>query len=219
MFLSLKHLDAITVSLFLTLTPIVVLIIATLFLHEIHSKIDLIFIFLALIGVFIFFYPFLLPHAQILGIIFLIGTLLFNSISTILGRFLNAQKIHSPLIITAISMLFGSIGLVFVSFLTELPHFITDIELIYIIILAFFNTALAFTLWNKAMRSLRAIDISLINNTMLPQITILSFVFLHENMNLLEFIGLSISFVTIIVLQAHNAIKEKNKTKQFENLK
>jgi drug/metabolite transporter (DMT)-like permease len=46
--------------------------------------------------------------------------------------------------------------------------------------LAVVNSAIAFTLWNRILRTLTAMDPSIINNTMLFQITLLAWVFLGE---------------------------------------
>jgi drug/metabolite transporter (DMT)-like permease len=55
--------------------------------------------------------------------------------------------------------------------------------------LAVVNTAFAFTLWNHTLRTLSAVESSIINNLMLPQIAILAFVFLGETLNGKEILG------------------------------
>ena len=42
------------------------------------------------------------------------------------------------------------------------------------------NTAFAFTLWNHTLRTLTAVESSIIGNLMLPQIAVLAWVFLGE---------------------------------------
>ena len=46
--------------------------------------------------------------------------------------------------------------------------------------LAVVNTALAFTVWNPSLQELSAVESSMINNTMLVQITVLAWLFLGE---------------------------------------
>jgi drug/metabolite transporter (DMT)-like permease len=67
--------------------------------------------------------------------------------------------------------------------------------------LAFVNTAVAFTLWNKSLQSLTAIESSIINNTMLPQIAILAWIFLDEPLNLRQILGLGLVTIGIIIVQ------------------
>ena len=71
--------------------------------------------------------------------------------------------------------------------------------------LAVVNTALAFTLWNHTLRTLTAVESSVINNTMLPQIAILAWVFLDEPLNLRQIIGISLVGVGTLVVQLRRA--------------
>ena len=88
-------------------------------------------------------------------------------------------------------MFFGGLLLTVLGLVFEKASF-SLIEIFYVILLAVINTALAFTFWNRSMKTLRALDISLINNTMLPQITVLSIVYLGQMNNFVEFISLTI---------------------------
>jgi drug/metabolite transporter (DMT)-like permease len=67
--------------------------------------------------------------------------------------------------------------------------------------LAVVNTAFAFTLWNQTLRTLSAVESSIINNLMLPQIAILAFVFLGETLNGKEIAGLALVSLGVIVVQ------------------
>ncbi len=59
-----------------------------------------------------------------------------------------------------------------------------------IIWLAVINTAFAFTLWNHTLRTLTAVELSVINGLMMPQIALLAFVFLGEPLSTKEVLGL-----------------------------
>ena len=59
---------------------------------------------------------------------------------------------------------------------------------------------------NRAMRTLRAMDISIINGTMLPQIVILSVIFLEEIPDLVEIGGLILVGLGALMVQL-NQIK------------
>jgi drug/metabolite transporter (DMT)-like permease len=67
--------------------------------------------------------------------------------------------------------------------------------------LAVVNTAFAFTLWNHTLRSLSAMESSIINNTMMIQIPILALLFLNERMNGREWVGLLLAGLGILVVQ------------------
>jgi len=67
--------------------------------------------------------------------------------------------------------------------------------------LAVINTAFAFTLWNLTLRSLTAMESSIINGTMLIQIAILAWIFLGESISTQEGIGMIIAAIGAIIVQ------------------
>ena len=204
-FLALKYLPAITLSLLLNITPILVLIMAIPWLRETPSFIEIVFILIGFIGVILYFYPLDLIGVSILGLGIGIASLLANSVSAIIGRAINRLKDTPALTVTGISMSIGSLILLSIGFTTETYVSLSFTSWIYILWLAIMNTALAFTLWNRAMQELRAIDTTLINSTMMPQIVLLSIVFLGEFPDLLDWIGLILLAIGITVVQAIQA--------------
>ena len=60
---------------------------------------------------------------------------------------------------------------------------------------------LPLTLWSRSQRVLRAIDMSLINSTMMPQIVILSIIFLGEFPEILDWIGIIILAFSVTAVQ------------------
>lgn len=200
-FLALKYLPAITLSLLLNLTPIIVLAIATLSLKESPTPIETLFIFLSLIGVLVYFYPLDLVGVSILGLVVGIVSLLANSIGAIIGRAINRGQDTPALIVTGISMTIGSFFLLLFGVLTESVTSLSLLSWASILWLAIMNTAIAFTLWNGAMRELRAIDTTLINSTMMPQIVLLSIVFLAEYPTFTDWVGLVLLAIGIAAVQ------------------
>ena len=67
--------------------------------------------------------------------------------------------------------------------------------------LAVVNTALAFTLWNKSLQTLTAVESSIINGTMLPQIAILAWIFLDEPLGGKEILGLVFVLLGTLIVQ------------------
>ena len=74
-------------------------------------------------------------------------------------------------------------------------------NLLYILWLALINTAFAFTLWNLSLRSLTAMESSIINGTMLIQIAILAWIFLGESISLKEIGGMLIAIAGALLVQ------------------
>jgi drug/metabolite transporter (DMT)-like permease len=72
---------------------------------------------------------------------------------------------------------------------------------LYLLWLAIINTALAFTIWNFTLRTLSAMESSIINGTMLIQIAILAWIFLGEAITLQEGIGMLIAAFGAVLVQ------------------
>ncbi len=200
-FLALFHLPAITLSLLLNLTPILVLMAAIPWLGEKPSTIEIFLVFAGIFGVILYFYPMDFVGVSIIGLIIGVSSLLANSVSAIIGRAINRSRDTPPLVVTGIMMFIGAIFLMLVALMSEPITPLSLTSWFYILWLAVANTALAFTLWNRAMRVLRAVDMTLINSTMMPQIVILSYAFLGEYPEPLDWLGLIILALSVAAVQ------------------
>ncbi len=204
-FLALSLLPAITVSFLLNMTPFAVIIFSFFLLKEKPSLLELFFFLIALIGILCYFFPFSFETLSFSGLLVGLGLIVVNALSSILGRSINRGNSLHPLLITAISMSFGSVILLLTALLSESIPSISFDSFLMILWLGVVNTALAFTLWNGAMRTIRAMDIAIINGTMFPQIVFLSILFLDEIPVLNEWIGLVILLVATFILQFNRA--------------
>ena len=79
--------------------------------------------------------------------------------------------------------------------------------------LAVINTAFAFTLWNHTLRTISAMESSVINNTMLIQITLLAWIFLDERINWIQMIGLALAALGAFLVQLRRAQQENSSTR------
>jgi drug/metabolite transporter (DMT)-like permease len=211
--------DTITASLLLSFTPILVLILAIFLVKEKPNLAQILFVFTALVGALMYFYPFVEIQTSILGIIGLIAAivgLVANALSTIMGRAINKSQKFSPLVITTISMLIGSVVLLVSGIIIEGIPVLSLTSIGYILWLSFVNTAFAFTLWNNVMRKLQAVEISIINNTMLVQIAILALIFLNERPSVLEWIGVAIVAVSALLLQIFKPKRDETQLFPFK---
>jgi drug/metabolite transporter (DMT)-like permease len=135
-----------------------------------------------------------------------------------MGRKINRQKEYTPIVVTGVSMSIGSLLLMIAALSIEGIPLLSPLSIVYILWLSVVNTAFAFTLWNRAMRTLRALDISIINGTMMPQIVILSIMFLGELPEFLDWIGIflvGLSAIVVQVLQARR-MQEKSASQDIE---
>lgn len=201
MFMGLKLLPAVTVSLWLNFTPLIVAIMAILFLHEYPTIFQWGGAILFIIGIFTYFFPVSLSESQGLGLIVMTVGVLANSSSSVLGRDINRSGKFNPLVVTVISLGFGSIVLLVSGIIIQgLPPISTQ-NLLYLLWLAVINTALAFVIWNYTLRTLTAMESSIINGTMLIQIAILAWIFLGEGITLQEIIGMSVAAAGAVLVQ------------------
>ena len=126
---------------------------------------------------------------------------LANAGAAVIGREINRSGSISPFVVTFISMGAGAVLLLISGFVLEGFPAINMKTGIYILWLAVINTAFAFTLWNLTLRSLTAIESSIINGTMLIQIAILSYYFLAEDISIQEGIGMVIAAAGVVLVQ------------------
>jgi len=201
MFMGLQLLPAVTVSLWLNFTPIVVAVAAIFFLHEYPTILQWGGALLFIVGIVIYFFPISLSESQTLGLIVMTVGVLANSSSAVLGRDINRSGKLNPFIVTVISMGFGSLILLAVGIVLQgLPPIGTQ-NIIYLLWLAIINTAVAFIIWNYTLRTLTAMESSIINGTMLIQIAILAWIFLGEGITLQEIIGMAVAAVGAVLVQ------------------
>jgi drug/metabolite transporter (DMT)-like permease len=204
-FVALALLQAITVSLLLNLTPLIVLALGAIFLREVPSRTQVCLIVLAVVGAMLYFYPAGVPASEILGVAVVIVSLVANAVSSVMGRSINRNRAAPALVVTGISMAFGAILLLAVGFITERTAVLSPLSVVYVVWLSVVNTAFAFTLWNNSMQTLRAVDMSIINCTMMPQIVILSIWFLGEMPSLLDWVGLAVLAISVTLMQVIQA--------------
>lgn len=208
-FLGLSLLPAVTVSLLLNFTPIVVAVMGIFILSEKPSLLQWLGTLLFLTGVLIYFYPVLLDDTLTLGLIVMGFGILANAGSAIIGRDVNRSSLLSPITITIISMGIGGIVLLISGIAFQGLPAISIENFLYLLWLAIINTAFAFTLWNFSLRTLTAMESSIINGTMLIQIAILAWIFLGEEITTKEAAGMLIAALGALFVQLK--IKRKSK--------
>jgi drug/metabolite transporter (DMT)-like permease len=201
MFMGLQLLPAVTVSLWLNFTPIVVAVTAIFFLREYPTILQWGGAILFIVGIVIYFFPISLSESQTIGLIVMTVGVLANSSSAVLGRDINRSMKLNPFVVTVISMGVGSLILLVAGIILQgLPPISTQ-NIIYLLWLAIINTAIAFVLWNFTLRTLTAMESSIINGTMLIQIAILAWIFLGEGITLKEIIGMAVAAVGAVLVQ------------------
>jgi drug/metabolite transporter (DMT)-like permease len=208
-FAALDYLPAVAVSLALSATPVIVAA-AGLRGQERPAPIQIAGAIALVAGAALYFGPLELGPAATLGLAIMITALIANAASAIAGRQLARDalpQIGGVLGLTAVSMAVGAVILLATGLLLEpLPTLSTDVWLI-IGWLAVVNTAFAFTLWNYTLRTLTAVEASVMNNLMLVQIALLAWLFLDEQLDGRQLLGMAIAFAGVLAVQLAGAFR------------
>jgi len=200
-FVGLSLLPAVTVSLWLNFTPLIVAVIAIFLINEFPTKLQWLGVVLFIFGICTYFFPVTLSENQELGLIVMTVGVLANSASAVLGRNINREGRINPIVVTIISMGIGSVILLVTGIIIQGFPSISIQNILYLLWLAVVNTALAFTIWNFTLRTLSAMESSIINGTMLIQIAVIAWIFLGEAVSFQEGIGMLIAVSGAILVQ------------------
>ena len=207
-YLSLDSLPAALVSLLLNLTPVVVAGGGLVFLGEHPGRLQWVGLLVTIAGVGIYFQTGGVPRGQWLGLGAALLCLVANAVSSLMGRKVNRGGRLPVLLVTFISMGVGAVVLLVVGGVTQGFGSLTFQHWLIIAWLALVNTALAFTLWNASLRALSAVESSILNGLMLPQIAILAWIFLGEALSVREIAGLGLVCLGVILVQVRRRGRE-----------
>jgi drug/metabolite transporter (DMT)-like permease len=198
-FVALDHQPAATTSLVLSLTPLLVAVLAGRSLGERATRRQFGGAALVAVGAGLYFAGSL--GATTAGMVAAGVALLANAASALLGRRVHRVQGAVPLVTTTVSMTVGAVVLLAAGLATEGRPHLTGAAVLIVAWLAVVNTALAFTLWNASLRSLTATESVAINNTMLIQIAILGWIFLSEVPGPGQLVGIVLVTAGIIAAQ------------------
>ncbi len=198
-FVAIANQPAATTSLVLSMTPLVVAIVAGRSLGERPVARQVVGSGLVATGAALYFSGSL--EATAVGMVAAIVALLSNVGASLLGRSANRDLSTSPLVITTISMAIGAAVLFGVGVGVEGVPTITLRGGLIIAWLAIVNGALAFTLWNHSLRHLTATESAVINNTMLVQIALAAWIFLAETPSAIQIAGIALVTIGVTASQ------------------
>jgi drug/metabolite transporter (DMT)-like permease len=201
LFLSLSYLPANPVSLVLNLTPVLVAAASAAAGRERPAVHQWAGVLLATAGVAAFFFPLGVVPLEPAGMAFLLLCLGANAAASLMGRAVNRTGAHPATVITFVSMAAGSMALLTLGVAVQGAGTWQPTHWLIVLWLAVVNTALTFTLWNRTLRTLSAVESSILNGLMLPQIVLLAYWFLGETLNARQILGLLMVAVGTVVVQ------------------
>ena len=198
-FITLQYLETTTFSLLLNFSAIIITLLGIIFLKEKPTWLQWAGMAVFFIGVLSYFSPNPLGDGTWIGYLFAVITVLSTSIGSLLGRRVNRDSSIPVAVTTGISMSIGAVLLLAAGLIFEDFPSLSITNCLVILCLATINTAFAFTLWNKSLQVLSAMESGLINNSMLVQIALLSWIFLGDVLSIHAWISLLIAMLGMIM--------------------
>lgn len=200
--LGLRFLSATTDGLLLNLVPLLVLVAGVIWLKEMPTYMQLVGVVIVVLGGILFFSPGL-SAGEPLGLAIVTVGLLGNAAYGLLGRTLAREGRVDTLSLTAIPLALGGLLLLPFALLIEgVPTFIPQAWGM-VVFLAVINTAIAYVLYNHALKVLAAFELSVILSIN-PLITVLwSWLLLGERLQSLQILGMAVVVIGVALVQAN----------------
>lgn len=198
--LGLFYLPAVSVTFILNFTPVFVLAMGVFALGEQPTKAQLGGMGLVLVGAYLFFNEPLSGSSPV-GILITLFSGLGWAAYMVYSRYTFVREEFDLLGLTAFSMGAGTLILVAAALVFEGVSSVPPSGWGIIAWLGVVNTALAFFLWNHALQRLEAFETSILQNTMLIQIAVLSWVFLGERFTGMKLVAMAMVFFGVLTVQ------------------
>ena len=184
------------------MTTMPVAVAALAFVTEKHppTRVQLLGLGVILIGIYIYF-PHDIMGARLTGILLNVLSSVLGAIAIVLTHIAVNRLGMASLNLTAFSMTAGS-SILFVFALVHDRFFIPSTEqILWIAFLAIVNTAFAFALFNHTLKTLGAFEVTVLQDSMIIQIGILSALFLGEAITPAMALGMFVVICGIVLVQ------------------
>jgi drug/metabolite transporter (DMT)-like permease len=197
---ALRFLSATTDALLLNLVPLLVLAAGAIWLKELPTRLQLVGVVIGLLGGVLFFSPGL-SAGEPLGLAIVAVGLLGNAAYGLLGRALARGGRVDTLSLTAIPLALGGLLLFPFALLIEgVPTFVPQAWAL-VMLLAVLNTAVAYILYNHALKVLAAFEVSVILSIN-PLVTALwGWFLLSERLQSFQILGMAVVIIGVALVQ------------------
>jgi drug/metabolite transporter (DMT)-like permease len=201
-FVSLSLLPVITANLvFQAGIPILVAFSGGLFLGERTTGRQWLGVALTVLGVYLTF-PAQLAGSEVAGILLAFLAAAGGAASNLLTRYVMRDSHLRAQDVTMITVGIGSVLLLAVGLAVEPTPALNTASIVLLLWLGIANTALAFTLWNFALRTLRALEAGVIATAQVIEVTLLAWWLLGEPLSPARLIAALIIVAGVILVQA-----------------
>lgn len=193
-------LPAVTVTFILNFTPVMVLLINAVALRRLPGPRQLLGSLVVLAGAYVFLGGDVWTGSAAGVLITLASGAGWAVYLVAVGR-LFARRPIDPLAVSAFAMASGTVAIAGSAAALEGFAPVTAQSAAIILWLGVVNTAAAFFLWNHALTMVDAFEVAMLQNTMLIQIAVLSWVFLGETLTAAKALGMALVLVGVLAVQ------------------
>jgi len=204
-FLSLSLLPVITANLvFQAGIPILVAFSGGLFLGERTTGRQWLGVALTVLGVYLTF-PAQPAGSEVAGVLLALLAAAGGAASNLLTRYVMRDSALRAQDVTMITVGIGSVLLLAVGFAVEPMPSLSGTSIALLLWLGIANTALAFTLWNFALRTLHALEAGVIATAQVIEVTLFAWWLLDEPLSPARLIAALVIVAGVILVQARRA--------------
>ena len=184
----------------MTTMPVAVAILAAVVEKNPPGPTQLLGLAIILVGLYVYF-PSDIRGARLAGVLLNVLSASMGSVAIVLTRIAVGRLRMNSLKLTAVSMTTGS-ALLLLFALAHDGFFIPDAgQALWIALLATVNTAFGFALFNHTLKTLGAFEVTVLQDSMIVQIGILSAIFLGEAITPKMALGMTLVVSGIVVVQ------------------
>ncbi len=180
--------------------PIAVAVLASVAEKNPPTRVQLAGLGIVLIGIYIYF-PHDIGGARLTGVLLNVLSAVMGAVAVVLTHIAVGKLKMTSFRLTAISMTAGS-AVLLIAALAHDRFFFPDLgQMLWIGLLALVNTAFAFALFNHTLKTLGAFEVTVLQDSMIVQIGILSAMFLGEEIAPAMALGMLVVIAGIAVVQ------------------
>ena len=209
LFWGLKYLPATTTSFLMGISPLLILFGGVIFLKEVPSRLQVVGLMISLVGNAVFFSSGLQP-GEPLGIAIVAFGLLGFTAFGILGRGLARDKRTNTIHLTGIPLGIGGGLLLLIAVPLEGWPIFNQKVLLIILWLAIINTAVAYILYNHALKTITALEMNVFLNLSPLGTAALAWFLLGESLSFKELFGVAIVIIGVTLVQVRRGYSKAN---------
>lgn len=211
--IGIKYVTVTTAGLFAGFGAVLVMFLSFLILREKLRNMQVVGIFVAILGIYLFLSGGFLG-GSLFGIIVIFLAEVFFALSTVLTRLIMRGPGDETMITTLFSAGLGTAILLPIGIMKDGFAGVFQWQTLLVIVVVGIIFAFAGMLWSAALDQLRAIEAAILQNTMIIQVALLSIIFLNEHITLSNILGGIVVLIGAYLVE-RSSLKQGNYLKEY----